>query len=40
MNLFSIFDHGEGAGSTSRCGMSPQLPMVRGLGASMAFWPN
>lgn len=40
MNLFSLFDHGKRAGSTSRCGMSLQLPMVRGLGALMASRPN
>ena len=40
MNRFSLFDHGTGAGSTSRCGMSLQLPMVRGLGALMASRPN
>ena len=40
MTQFSLLDHGQGAGSTSRCGMSPQLPMVRGLGALMASRPN
>ncbi|WP_257784874.1 hypothetical protein [Hydrogenophaga sp. RAC07] len=40
MTLFSLFDHGTGAGSTSRCSMSLQLPTVRGLGASMASRPH
>ncbi|MDM7941687.1 MAG: hypothetical protein QUV35_03565 [Hydrogenophaga sp.] len=40
MSRFSFFDHGVCAGSTSRCGMSLQLPMVRGLGALMASRPN
>ncbi|MDP1684199.1 hypothetical protein [Hydrogenophaga sp.] len=34
------FDPGACAWSTSRCGMSLQLPMVRGLGASMASRPH
>ena len=40
MNQFSLFDHGNRAGSTSCCGISLQLPMVRGLGALMASRPN
>ncbi|WP_268894190.1 hypothetical protein [Hydrogenophaga sp. PBL-H3] len=40
MTTRTLFGSGALARSTSRCGMSLQLPTVRGLGALMASRPT
>ena len=36
----TVFDSGFNTRSTPRCGISPRLPKLRGLGATLASRPN